>query len=80
MGSSESIIHSTPNEACIVMEYLPLGTLKSYLVKNQKRKLAFKFVIRLALDLARGSVVSPTFLFVFILCNSHALTLKLITY
>ncbi|KAG7960886.1 hypothetical protein I3843_10G149600 [Carya illinoinensis] len=39
---------------CIIIEYLPRGTLKSYLIKNRKRKLAFKKVIGLALDLARG--------------------------
>uniref|UniRef100_A0A2N9GPW2 Protein kinase domain-containing protein n=1 Tax=Fagus sylvatica TaxID=28930 RepID=A0A2N9GPW2_FAGSY len=42
------------NSACVIIEYLPRGTLKSYLIKNRERKLAFKIVIRIALDLARG--------------------------
>ncbi|CDP02127.1 unnamed protein product [Coffea canephora] len=42
------------NMCCVVVEYLPGGTLKSYLIKNRRRKLAFKVVIQLALDLARG--------------------------
>ncbi|KAJ0038726.1 hypothetical protein Pint_23001 [Pistacia integerrima] len=37
-----------------VAEYLPGGTLRSYLIKNRKKKLPFKIVIQLALDLARG--------------------------
>ncbi|KAK4598125.1 hypothetical protein RGQ29_015570 [Quercus rubra] len=40
--------------ASVIIEYLPCGTLKSYLRKNRKRKLAFKTVVRMALDLARG--------------------------
>lgn len=40
---------------CVVVEYLPGGALKSYLIKNHRRKLAFKVVVQLALDLARGS-------------------------
>ncbi|KAK6249475.1 hypothetical protein SCA6_003480 [Theobroma cacao] len=39
---------------CVVVEYLPGGALKSYLIKNRRRKLAFKVVVQLALDLARG--------------------------
>lgn len=42
------------NICCVVVEYLPGGALKSYLIKNRRRKLAFKVVIQLALDLARG--------------------------
>ncbi|KAL3526042.1 hypothetical protein ACH5RR_014414 [Cinchona calisaya] len=42
------------NMCCVVVEYLPGGTLKSYLIKNRRRKLAFKVVIQLALDVARG--------------------------
>ena len=40
---------------CVIIEYFPCGTLKSYLVKNRERKLAFKNVVRIALDLAKGS-------------------------
>ncbi|CAM8972645.1 unnamed protein product [Rhodiola kirilowii] len=39
---------------CVVVEYLPGGALKSYLIKNRRKKLAFKVVVQLALDLARG--------------------------
>ncbi|ONK68461.1 uncharacterized protein A4U43_C05F11860 [Asparagus officinalis] len=39
---------------CVVVEYLAGGTLKTYLIKNRRRKLAFKVVVQLALDLARG--------------------------
>ncbi|XP_068641701.1 serine/threonine-protein kinase 52-like [Aristolochia californica] len=42
------------NVCCVVVEYLPGGALKSYLIKNRRRKLAFKVVVQLALDLARG--------------------------
>lgn len=42
------------NVCCVVVEYLPGGALKSFLIKNRKRKLAFKVVVQLALDLARG--------------------------
>ncbi|XP_010532275.1 PREDICTED: serine/threonine-protein kinase HT1-like isoform X3 [Tarenaya hassleriana] len=42
------------NICCVVVEYLQGGALKSYLIKNRRRKLAFTVVIQLALDLARG--------------------------
>lgn len=46
---------SLPARACcVVVEYLPGGTLKQYLIKNRRKKLAFKVVIELALDLSRG--------------------------
>ncbi|KAL1371628.1 hypothetical protein HN51_001863 [Arachis hypogaea] len=61
MGSSElqiqtenGVISMPSNICCVIVEYLPGGTLKSYLIKNRRRKLAFKVVIQLALDLARG--------------------------
>ncbi|GLT60352.1 hypothetical protein SLA2020_331210 [Shorea laevis] len=47
--------NSLPSRACcVVVEYLPGGTLKQYLIKNRRKKLAFKVVIQLALDLSRG--------------------------
>ncbi|CAN6462829.1 unnamed protein product [Victoria cruziana] len=54
--SSLNNIHETiPARACcVVVEYLPGGTLKQYLIKNRRRKLAFKVVIQIALDLSRG--------------------------
>ncbi|XXG68035.1 hypothetical protein AAC387_Pa06g1227 [Persea americana] len=39
---------------CVVVEYLPSGTLKQFLIKNRRKKLAYKIVIQLALDLSRG--------------------------
>ncbi|KHG12826.1 Serine/threonine-protein kinase HT1 [Gossypium arboreum] len=48
-----------PNSVCcVVVEYLPGGALKSFLIKNRRRKLAFKVVVQLALDLARGALLS----------------------
>ncbi|KAM3326558.1 serine/threonine-protein kinase STY13-like [Capsicum chacoense] len=44
-----------PSRACCVLvEFLRGGTLKNYLYKNRKKKLDFKTVIQLALDLSRG--------------------------
>ncbi|CAO2170764.1 unnamed protein product [Urochloa humidicola] len=42
------------NICCVVVEYLPGGALKNFLIKNRRRKLAFKVVVQIALDLARG--------------------------
>ncbi|KAB1218133.1 Serine/threonine-protein kinase HT1 [Morella rubra] len=47
--------NSLPSRACcVVVEYLPGGTLKQFLIRNRRKKLAFKDVIQLALDLSRG--------------------------
>ncbi|TYI54475.1 hypothetical protein E1A91_D11G077100v1 [Gossypium mustelinum] len=61
MGSSELNLQTEnghigmpSNVCCVVVEYCPGGALKSYLIKNRRRKLAFKVVVQLALDLARG--------------------------
>ncbi|CAA2998400.1 serine threonine- kinase HT1-like [Olea europaea subsp. europaea] len=61
MGSSELNIQTEnghigmpSNICCVVVEYLPGGALKSYLIKNRRKKLAFKVVVQIALDLARG--------------------------
>ncbi|GMH01292.1 hypothetical protein Nepgr_003131 [Nepenthes gracilis] len=61
MGSSELQVQTEngqiamPNSVCcVVVEYLPGGALKNYLIRNRRKKLAFKVVIQLALDLARG--------------------------
>ncbi|CAL2250479.1 unnamed protein product [Prunus armeniaca] len=61
MGTSELHIQTDngqvgmpSNVCCVVVEYCPGGALKSYLIKNRRRKLAFKLVVQLALDLARG--------------------------
>lgn len=39
---------------CVVVEYLAGGTLKQFLIRHRQRKLAYKIVIELALDLSRG--------------------------
>ncbi|MBA0859128.1 hypothetical protein Goshw_003576 [Gossypium schwendimanii] len=44
-----------PSSACcVVVEYAAGGTLKNYLIRNRRKKLAFKVVIQIALDLSRG--------------------------
>lgn len=53
--TSNSLQNSLPSRACcVVVEYLPGGTLKKYLIRNIRKKLSFKIVIQLALDLSRG--------------------------
>ncbi|CAD5194054.1 unnamed protein product [Musa acuminata subsp. malaccensis] len=42
------------NICCVVVEYLPGGALKSFLIKHHRRKIAFKIVVQMALDLASG--------------------------
>ncbi|KAK4801165.1 hypothetical protein SAY86_021652 [Trapa natans] len=39
---------------CVVVEFVPGGNLKNFLFRNRRKKLPFKTVIKLALDLARG--------------------------
>lgn len=54
-SSKEGTDQTLPSRACcVVVEYVPGGTLKQYLIRNRKRKLAYKVVVQLALDLARG--------------------------
>lgn len=48
------LIQVPSRTCCVVVEYLAGGTLKNYLIKNRRKKLAFKVVIQLALDLSRG--------------------------
>ncbi|KAK6913973.1 Serine-threonine/tyrosine-protein kinase, catalytic domain [Dillenia turbinata] len=46
---------SIPSRACcVVVEYLAGGTLKNYLIRNRRKKLALQIVIQIALDLSRG--------------------------
>lgn len=68
MGTSELNIQADNghfgvprNSCCVVVEYLPGGALKSFLIKNRRRKLTFKVVMQLALDLARGYVKNVNF-------------------
>ncbi|XP_073304286.1 serine/threonine-protein kinase 52-like [Primulina huaijiensis] len=51
---SESNTNFPSRACCVIVEFLAGGTLKNYLFKNRKKKLAFKIVIQLALDLSRG--------------------------
>ncbi|KAF5782438.1 putative dual-specificity kinase TKL-Pl-4 family [Helianthus annuus] len=54
-NASNSGHNSLPSRACcVVVEYLPGGTLKKYLIRNSRKKLSFKVVVQLALDLSRG--------------------------
>ncbi|CAL5209653.1 unnamed protein product [Lathyrus oleraceus] len=44
-----------PSKACcVIVEFVHGGTLKQFLMKNRRKKLPFKVVVQLALDLARG--------------------------
>ncbi|CAI8604643.1 unnamed protein product [Vicia faba] len=44
-----------PSKACcVIVEFVHGGTLKQFLLKNRRKKLAYKVVVQLALDLARG--------------------------
>nr|DAD47916.1 TPA_asm: hypothetical protein HUJ06_017853 [Nelumbo nucifera] len=61
MGTSNLRIPSSEGQSsfpsracCVVVEYLPGGTLKQFLIRNRRKKLAYKIVIQLALDLSRG--------------------------
>lgn len=46
---------SLPSRACcVIVEFVPGGNLKQYLIKNRRKKLAYRVVIQLALDLSRG--------------------------
>lgn len=51
---SEGYTNFPSRACCVVVEFLPGGTLKNLLYKNRKKKLAYKVVIQLALDLSRG--------------------------
>ncbi|XP_010524027.1 PREDICTED: serine/threonine-protein kinase STY17-like isoform X2 [Tarenaya hassleriana] len=47
--------HPLPSRACcVVVEYVPGGTLKKFLIRNYRKKLPIKVLMQLALDLARG--------------------------
>ncbi|XP_057844332.2 serine/threonine-protein kinase STY13 isoform X1 [Cryptomeria japonica] len=53
-NDTEGGLEGPSNACCVVVEYLAGGTLKNYLIKNRRRKLAYNVVIQLALDLSRG--------------------------
>lgn len=54
--SSDAHTHNSPpsRACCVVVEYVPGGTLKNYLIRNRRKKLALKVVVQLALDLSKG--------------------------
>lgn len=51
---SEGHTNLPSRACCVLVEFLAGGTLKNFLFKNRKKKLAFRVVIQLALDLSRG--------------------------
>lgn len=54
-GSTSCGGRSAPNECCVVVvEFQHGGTLKTLLYNHRDKKLPYKKVVRLALDLARG--------------------------
>lgn len=54
-NSSTNNQESLPSRACcVIVEFLPGGTLKQYLIRNRRKKLAYRIVVQLALDLSRG--------------------------
>lgn len=53
-SSTDDLTNVPARACCVVVEFVPGGTLKTFLYKNRKKKLAFKIVVQLALDLARG--------------------------
>ncbi|KAK8954354.1 Serine/threonine-protein kinase HT1 [Platanthera zijinensis] len=54
-SSTSSDTDSFPaRSCCVVVEFLAGGTLKQFLIRHSRRKLTYKTVIRLALDLSRG--------------------------
>ncbi|KAI3980929.1 hypothetical protein MKX01_025494 [Papaver californicum] len=52
-GNSDGRSALPARACCVVVEYLQ-GTLKSYLFRNRRKKLPYKTVVQLALDLSRG--------------------------
>ncbi|KAM0998874.1 hypothetical protein FF1_005648 [Malus domestica] len=55
-NTSNDSHNSPPSRACcVIVEFVPGGTtLKNFLIRNRRNKLAFKVVIQLALDLSKG--------------------------
>ncbi|KAL9237644.1 hypothetical protein vseg_012168 [Gypsophila vaccaria] len=52
--SNDATTSLSPRVCCVVVEYIPGGTLKQFLYRNRRTKLPLKDVIQLALGLARG--------------------------
>ncbi|CAN6556136.1 unnamed protein product [Malus baccata var. baccata] len=55
-NTSNDSHNSPPSRACcVIVEFVPgATTLKNFLIRNRRNKLAFKVVIQLALDLSKG--------------------------
>ncbi|KAH7858020.1 hypothetical protein Vadar_019121 [Vaccinium darrowii] len=53
-ASGDGYVTLPSRACCVLVEYQTSGTLKKFLYMNRKKKLAFKTVIQLALDLSRG--------------------------
>ncbi|KAI5071459.1 hypothetical protein GOP47_0013710 [Adiantum capillus-veneris] len=51
---ADGFVHVASNVCCVVVEYLAGGTLKNFLIRHIRKKLTFKVVMQLALDLSRG--------------------------
>ncbi|MCO5574628.1 hypothetical protein L7F22_028417 [Adiantum nelumboides] len=51
---ADGFVHVASNVCCVVVEYLAGGTLKNFLIRHIRKKLTFKAVMQLALDLSRG--------------------------
>lgn len=51
---SDGFLHVGSSICCVIVEYLQGGTLKSFLIRHHRKKLTFKIVMQLALDLSRG--------------------------
>lgn len=52
--SHDDQLQEPSNICCVVVEHLAGGTLKAFLIKNRRQKLAFKVVVQIALDISRG--------------------------
>lgn len=51
---ADGFVPVASNVCCVVVEYLAGGTLKNFLIRHIRKKLTFKVVMQLALDLSRG--------------------------
>ncbi|GJP42484.1 hypothetical protein CLOM_g2039 [Closterium sp. NIES-68] len=53
-GGRKGDIRVEGSLCCLVVEYVPGGTLKDYLIANRRRKLPLRTVVQLAADMAKG--------------------------
>ncbi|RHN75564.1 putative dual-specificity kinase [Medicago truncatula] len=60
-NSSTNNQGSLPSRACcVIVKFLPGGTLKQYFIRNRWKKLAYRIVVQFALDLSRGHFLLPS--------------------